>query len=80
MIEGGAQKLEAYLGSVPPVDEAHRQRIIAAFLDKFCDPEKIDIDVSSAGWDAAMVDLLSELYEADLATIADMPAVTLIQP
>lgn len=80
MIEGGAQKLEAYLNSVPPVDEAHRQRVIAAFLDKFCDPEKIDIDVSSTGWDAEMVDLLSELYEADLATIADMPEITLIQP
>ncbi|MCC5992383.1 MAG: hypothetical protein JJT99_07640 [Rhodobacteraceae bacterium] len=80
MIDGGAQKLEAYLSSVPPVDEAHRQRVIAAFLDKFCDPEKIDVDVSSAGWDAEMVDLLSELYDADLAAIADMQAVTLIQP
>lgn len=80
MIKGGAEKLEAYLTSVPPVDDTHRQRVIAAFLDKFCDPDKLDIDVNVAGWDADMVESLSERYEDDVARLAELPGVTLIQP
>ncbi|MCC5955730.1 MAG: hypothetical protein JJU07_06480 [Natronohydrobacter sp.] len=80
LVEGASQKLAAYLEASPPIDEAHRQKVIAVFLDKFCDDQKLDIDVSVTGWDDAHVDLLTELYEADTARIAAMDGVTLIQP
>lgn len=80
MVPGGAAKLEHYLTAAPPVDDAHRQRVIGAFLDKFCDEAKIEVDVSVAGWSEEKVDLLSELYEEDVITLASMGGVTFIQP
>jgi hypothetical protein len=80
MIDGGAKKLEAYLQSFPPVDEAHRQQVISAFLEKFCDPEKLDIDFSLTGWTETQVDVISQLYEDDTDLIATMDGVRLIQP
>jgi hypothetical protein len=80
MIEGGAAKLETYLTSAPPVDEAHRQKVIAAFLDKFCDEAKLDVDTSITDWDEGHLDLLSALYEDDVDLIASMDGVNLIQP
>ncbi|MCC5967829.1 MAG: hypothetical protein JJU24_17065 [Natronohydrobacter sp.] len=80
LVEGASQKLAAYLQASPPVDDSHRQKVISVFLDKFCDDQKLDIDVSVTGWDEAHVDLLTELYEADTARIAAMNGVMLIQP
>ncbi len=80
MVDGGAAKLATYMDNAPPMDDAQHQRVISAFLDKFCDPAKIDVDVSAAGWDSEMVDLLSELYDEDVGTLAKMDGVTLLQP
>jgi len=80
MVEGGAAKLAAYMENAPPDRKSERQRIIAAFLDKFCDEAKIDIDVSTTGWSEDMVDLLSELYDEDVANLGAMDGVTLLQP
>lgn len=80
MIDGGTEKLEDYMKRMTPVDEAHRQRIIAAFLDKFCDTAKLDVDVGVTGWDDAQVDLLSTLYEEDVDRIAGMDGLIFIQP
>ena len=80
MLKGGAAKLAAYLEANPPVDEAHRQQVISAFLDKYCDPAKLDVDVSIAGWDEARTDVISELYEEDTAKIRQMEGVKFISP
>jgi hypothetical protein len=45
MIAGGAEKLAAYLAARPNLDEDLRQQIISAFLDKYGDDEKLDVDV-----------------------------------
>ncbi len=80
MVDGGAEKLEAYLAASPPVDEEHRQKVIAAFLDKFCDDAKLDVDISATGWDEAQLDVLTQLYEDDVAQIARMEGVQVLQP
>lgn len=80
MVEGGAAKLEAYLTAQPPVDETHRQKVIAAFLDKFCDDDKLDVDIAITGWDDARVDVLTQLYENDVDLIGSMEGVRLLQP
>jgi hypothetical protein len=80
LVDGGAAKLATYMDNAPPMDRSQRQRVIAAFLDKFCDEAKIDVDVSAIGWSEDMVDLLSELYDNDVETIATMDGVTLLQP
>ncbi len=80
MVEGGAGKLAAYLHAVPPVDDSHRQQVISAFLEKFCDPEKLDIDFSLTGWDETQIDVISQLYEDDTDLIRTMDGVRFIQP
>lgn len=80
MLPGGSAKLAAYLHASPPVDETHRQQVISAFLDKFSDDEKLEVDVGIAGWDETQVDVLSELYEADIEVIRQIEGVTVIQP
>ncbi len=80
MIKGGAEKLAKYLEVNPPVDEAHRQQVISAFLDKYCDPAKLEVDVSIAGWDETQTDVISELYEDDVDLIRNMEGVRFISP
>lgn len=80
MVDGGADKLAAYLHAVPPVDESHRQQVISAFLEKFCDPEKLEIDFSLTGWDETQVDVISQLYDDDTDLIRGMDGVRFIQP
>ena len=80
MVDGGADKLAAYLQASPPVDDTHRQQVISAFLEKFCDTEKLDIDFSLTEWDETLVDVISQLYEDDMELIRTMDGVRLIQP
>lgn len=80
MVDGGAQKLEAYLNASPPVDDAYRQRVIAAFLDKYYDPEKVEVDVTLPEWNEGVVDTISQLYEEDVDALAAVRDVTFIQP
>jgi hypothetical protein len=80
MVDGGAHKLEAYLKATPPVDDTHRQRVISAFLDKYYDTEKVDVDVTIPEWDEDIIDTITELYEEDVDHLAASTDVTLIQP
>ena len=54
--------------------------MISAFLDKFSDEEKLEIDAGVTGWDEARIDLISALYEEDTDTIQDIPGVTFVTP
>ncbi len=80
MVDGGAEKLETYLKVAPPLDDAHRQRVIAAFLDKYYDSDKVDVDVSIPEWDEDIIDTISSLYEEDVDHLVNSTDVTVIQP
>ncbi len=80
MVEGAADKLAQYFNDAPPVDEDHRQHVIAAFLDKFCDDQKLEIDLTVTDWDEARVDILTELYEQDTESLSALPGLRLLQP
>lgn len=79
MGRGGLNRLTGYLETHPPQSEDQRQRIIAAFLDKFgADAMEQEIDIP--GWTDAYVGQLSELYERDLDLLNEMPGVTFLTP
>jgi hypothetical protein len=80
MSEEGMARFRAYLKSHPPQTEIQKRRVIAAFLDKFARPEAIEEEIDLPGWDDALVDDLTALYEQDLYEIARVPGVTLITP
>jgi hypothetical protein len=76
----GMARLKAYLAERPPQNEEQRRRILSAFLGKFALPEQIEIELDLPGWTEEYVDALTNLYERDVARIAQMPGVTFLQP
>lgn len=76
----GMNRLRAYTKAHPPANEAARRKVIAAFLDKFADPTAVEEEIDLPGWDAALVEELTALYEADLDAIAQLPDVRVLVP
>ncbi|PTX55449.1 hypothetical protein C8N43_0083 [Litoreibacter ponti] len=79
MGRGGLNRLQAYLASHPPKSESQRQRIIAAFLDKF-GAENMEQEIDLPGWTESYVAQMTELYERDLEELERMPGVTFVTP
>ncbi|TDL79458.1 hypothetical protein E2L08_09090 [Palleronia sediminis] len=80
MTEEGEALLEEYLRLNPPADEPERHRVLEAFFDKFAVEDEIEADVEMPGWSDALISELTLIYEDDLARIAEIPGVTLIEP
>lgn len=80
MSEDGMRRFLAYLKSNPPQTESQKRRIIAAFLDKYARPEEVEEELDAPGWTENLVEALSASYEADIATIADMPGIRFVSP
>lgn len=76
----GATRLAGYLKEAPPMKPAQRRRVMAAFLDRYADPAKLEEEIDLPGWDEATVARLSAAYEEDVARIAAMPEVRFIRP
>lgn len=74
----GEARLASYLATNPPATPAQRQRIIAAFLDKFAQDDEMEMELDLPGWSDDLVTALSESYEADCAAISGIEGVTLI--
>lgn len=79
MGRGGLSRLEGYLAAHPPKSESQRQRVIAAFLDKF-GSEAMEQEIDLPGWTQPYVAQMTQLYERDLETLDAMPGVTFLQP
>jgi len=78
MSRPGLERLEAYLGARPPAEPPVRQRITAAFLDKFARDEALEEELELPGWTHAFVEELTATYEADLQRIARIDGVTVL--
>ena len=74
----GMLRMTAYLAENPPISPDIRIGIVAAFLDKFADPSKIEVDVEMPGWTEVLVAEMTEVYDADVAQIAKMPGLTFL--
>lgn len=74
----GMQRLRSYLHEHRDMGEAHKQRVIAAFLGKYAIDEAIEEEVDLPGWTDALMAELTRRYEADLDEIARIPGVTLL--
>ncbi len=76
----GMKRFRAFLKEHPNINEMQKRRVMTAFLDKYALDDAIEEELDLPGWDAAYVDMLTELYEDDLEQIGRMPGVTLIAP
>lgn len=80
MSKEGMQRFRGYLETHPDLSEEQRRRVIAAFLDKFALEDAIEEELDMPGWDEDLVEQMSEIYDADVAQIATLPGVTVVQP
>jgi hypothetical protein len=78
MTAEGMAHLNAYLAENPPISPDIRIGIVAAFLDKFADTSKIEIDLEMPGWTDALVAEMTETYDADVAQISQLPGLTFL--
>lgn len=76
----GMQRFRAFLKENPTITEGQKRRVMMAFLDKYALDDKIEEELDLPGWDAAYVDMLTEIYEDDLEVIGDMPGVRFLTP
>ena len=80
MTEDGLARMLAWLEAHPPETEDQRRRIISAFLDKFFDPAKIDVNLDLPGWTEELVEVMTELYDQDMERLRALPGVTVLSP
>lgn len=71
----GMKRFLAYIRAHPPQTEARKRRIISTFLDKFANEDAIYDEFELDGWDQALVDRITQHYEADVAKIKSMPGI-----
>jgi hypothetical protein len=74
----GLTRLRSYLQSHPAESVMQRRKVVAAFLDKFALPERLEIEMEMPGWTDEIVQELTALYDQDVHRIASMPGVTFI--
>ncbi len=60
--------------------EGQRRRVIGAFLDKYAIEDEIVEELDLPGWSDELVEQMTEIYEADIDHIADIPGVRMILP
>jgi hypothetical protein len=80
MTADGLARMTAYLAENPPASPDIRRGIVAAFLDKYADPAKIEMDLDMPGWTDDLVAEMTEVYEADVAYIARVQGLTFLAP
>ncbi|NDW00064.1 hypothetical protein [Salipiger sp. PrR002] len=74
------QRFRGFLRENPQVSEAQKRRVMAAFLEKYALPEAMEEELDMPGWDAAYVDMLTELYDEDVWQISQMDGVRVLAP
>jgi len=78
--EEGRDRLKQYLAERPDLNELQRRRVNSVFLEKFVLDDTVEIEIDLPGWTDDLVDKMTEVYEADINVIANMPGVNFIAP
>ena len=76
----GMQRFRAHLNKHPRLSEAQKRKVIMLFLEKFAIAEKVEEELDMPGWTEATVNELTDLYDADIQRLQDIPGVTFIMP
>jgi hypothetical protein len=78
MTAEGMARLNAYLAENPPASADIRASIVAAFLENYADPSKIEVDLDMPGWTDALVAEMTATYEDDVAQMMQMTGLTVL--
>ncbi|WP_238367384.1 hypothetical protein [Mesobacterium pallidum] len=80
MAPEGTKRFRAYLKQHPQMPEIQKRRVMAAFLAKYVEDDKVEEELDLPGWSPELVETMTEGYEEDVYRIARLPGVTLISP
>jgi hypothetical protein len=80
MSQEGMTRFRAYLAEKPDLTEIQIRRVMVAFLDKYADEAKVEHELDLPGWDADLIEDMTDQYEEDVFDVGRMPGVTLITP
>ena len=79
MSADGMARFRAYLKSHPAMTEIQKRRVISAFLSKFAIEDAIEEELNAPGWTEDDINAMTEIYEEDANTIAQIPGVNFIE-
>lgn len=80
MVPEGLERYRAYLAAHPPETEAHRRRVLTAFLEHYAVEDRLLEACDIPGWNQGLIDDLSANYDQDIADIAALDGIELLAP
>jgi len=80
LTEISAQKMQNYFKANPPNSEKERQRVLAAFLEHYANPDTMEEGITFPSWTNDLLSSLSDLYDEDINTIIARGNVKVIEP
>ncbi len=80
MSSEGMKRFRTYLKDHPIMTEHQKRRAIAAFLDKYAIEDQVEEELDMPGWTEELVDEMSDIYDDDVAAIAEMSGVRVLMP
>jgi hypothetical protein len=80
MTQDGLARMKGYLAAHPPAGVGQRRRAVTAFLEKFAQPDQIDMEFEMPGWTPDLVSRLTDRYRTDIERIRSMPGVQFLAP
>ena len=80
MSEDGMDRLQDFLDSREVTDQIKRRRAVSAFLEAHAITEAVEHEIDLPGWTEDTIEVLTDIYEEDVARIAALPHVTFVSP
>jgi len=80
MSKEGMKRFRAYLHRHPDMTEIQKRRVVAAFIDKFALEGALEQELDLPGWNEALINNMSDLYEEDSYKLERMPSINMITP
>jgi hypothetical protein len=76
----GMQRFRAYLKEHPDLNDAQRRRVMAAFLQKFAMPDRLEQEIDLPGWSEALIGDLTAAYDVDVERIRSRDGIDVLLP
>ncbi|WP_428924971.1 hypothetical protein [Marinibacterium sp. SX1] len=76
----GMRRFRAYLADHPVMTEEQKRRVMAIFMEKYALEDELIEELEMPGWSDALVEEMTDIYDADFEAVRQIPGVTVIAP
>lgn len=80
MSQAGLARLETYLASKPQLTEGQVQKAAIVFLEKYALDDAMEEVIDLPGWTADLMSEMTDIYDADVRTLSQIPGVKVLLP